>query len=887
MGLSIIAGGLAFVGSANATDLIVNGSFEADGDLKESGGTPGATPSGWSGFLQTYTHSEMYFAGPDIPAEENPGIHYTWQHRAVQGVNGDAGVPQVTQTVNLTAAVSAADIDAGQAQYTFSAWLASYGTPQQNPEQPYLTVQFFNVSSAQIGSTVVFDRTTALNWVRNADPSDTTPPSSANHQWSQYVKTSLVPQGSRTALVGIGRSPNAGLSGTPDTYVDLVKLDVAKCYSPVTNGLVAHLTFDNNFDDSSGNGVSGTGVNDPTFESGRLGQGIRITTTTDLSTNKYVTLGYPALIRFGSDADGSTTDFSFAFWAKIYTQSDDQAFISNKNWDSGGNRGFVIATEGDGMKWNAKDTISGRRDSPHVGPQLLDHTFHHVAVTFVRTGLGRIYIDGALVNETSVAPDTGQAVGSMDTDDLGFSVNLGQDGRGIYTDNGSASVDMTMDDLGIWRRNLTAAEVREIYTKGLAGRTLEQCAPESTTILTQPTDRTVFVGFKADFTVLASGGEPLSYQWRFNGTNIAAGTNSTLNLVNVQFNQAGSYAVVVTGVGNSVTSNPAILTVNPVPPCDLTPGLVVHLSFDGNYNDSAGYGVIGEPISTGSVDMTLPTFESGKLGQAVHILNTKDLTTNRVVKLGPDYPGVLKFGSDATSDTTDFSVSFWVNYTHNTDDQAYLSNKNWDSGDNNGWVLASQNSGGMKWNLRDDVNSRRDSPNVGAVRDGQWHNIVWTFDRHGNGTIYIDGEFVNATSMAPGAGQAVGSLDTAGLNVYIGTDGRGNYTDNGSAEIDMLFDDLGIWRRVLTATEAACIFSQGQQGTSLPTVGPRLSLTDLFFGDFQLSWPVTISDYILESSPNLNPGAIWTFEPTINNQATFSSIDPNNPIRFYRLRKSP
>src|SRR5262249_17780140 len=155
----------------------------------------------------------------------------------------------------------------------------------------------------------------------------------------------------------------------------------------------------------------------------------------------------------------------------------------------------------------------------------------------------------------------------------------------------------------------------------------------------------------------------------------------------------------------------------------------------------------------------------------------------------------------------------------------------WDSGGNLGWVLASQNSGGMKWNVKDDVNPRRDSPNVGAVRDGQWHNIVWTFNRHGSGTIYIDGEFVNATSMAPNAGQAVGSLDTdaAGLNVFIGTDGRGNYTDGNAAEIDMLFDDLGIWRRVLTATEAACIFSQGQQGIPLPTVGPKLALHDLSF----------------------------------------------------------
>ena len=66
------------------------------------------------------------------------------------------------------------------------------------------------------------------------------------------------------------------------------------------------------------------------------------------------------------------------------------AFISNKNWDSGGNPGFVVNTQGDGMKWNLRDNLSGRRDSPHVAPQLEDHAFHHIAVTFHRTGNGTI-----------------------------------------------------------------------------------------------------------------------------------------------------------------------------------------------------------------------------------------------------------------------------------------------------------------------------------------------------------------------------------------------------------------------------------------------------------------------------------------------------------------
>src|SRR5436190_16977390 len=96
IGLSILAGGLAFVGSANAVDLIVNGSFEAEG--RTAGGS---ALTGWSGFMGTYSHDgEAYYAGPPIPASEVPGAVYSWQHRAVAGVNGLGGVAQVTQTVN-------------------------------------------------------------------------------------------------------------------------------------------------------------------------------------------------------------------------------------------------------------------------------------------------------------------------------------------------------------------------------------------------------------------------------------------------------------------------------------------------------------------------------------------------------------------------------------------------------------------------------------------------------------------------------------------------------------------------------------------------------------------------------------------------------------------
>ncbi|HYV29599.1 MAG TPA: LamG domain-containing protein, partial [Candidatus Binatia bacterium] len=323
-------------------------------------------------------------------------------------------------------------------------------------------------------------------------------------------------------------------------------------------------------------------------------------------------------------------------------------------------------------------------------------------------------------------------------------------------------------------------------------------------------------------------------------------------------------------------------TVLPAPDCDLTPGLVVHLRFDGDYADSAGYGVVGLPVNS-------PSFEAGKIGQAVRITTTKDGVVNNYVSLG--YPSVLNFGSDATGDTTDFSVAFWTKIFHQADDQPFLSNKNWDAGGNLGWVINTENDG-MKWNLKDSLNGRRDSPDVGnQLNDGSFHHVAVTFRRRSLAAIYVDGAPVSVTSMAPDAGNPVGSLDTdtSGFNVNIGQDGRGTYTDGGRAEVDMIMDDVGIWRRALTEVEVACLFIRGQQGQALPTLGPRLTLTTLSFGDVNISWSPNLTGFVLESCKTLGPDAAWTpVDPALilNNTLTISpccdSDYPNS--RFFRLR---
>ncbi|MEI2725481.1 MAG: immunoglobulin domain-containing protein [Verrucomicrobiota bacterium] len=76
-----------------------------------------------------------------------------------------------------------------------------------------------------------------------------------------------------------------------------------------------------------------------------------------------------------------------------------------------------------------------------------------------------------------------------------------------------------------------------------------------------PASQTVNRGTNATFTVNATGSSPLSYQWRFNGGNIAGATNVTLILTNVPDSAAGNYDVVVSNASGTNASASATLTI--------------------------------------------------------------------------------------------------------------------------------------------------------------------------------------------------------------------------------------------------------------------------------------------------------------------------------------
>ena len=119
LGLSILAGGLSFVGAANAIDIVIDGGYESStnnlsGIVGQGGNDAAGINGGWTSFA-TYTYSAGYTqTGPT-----GSGQVYLRPYAASGGV--PASRQSVSQVDSLTPAITTAQIDASQGQYTASA----------------------------------------------------------------------------------------------------------------------------------------------------------------------------------------------------------------------------------------------------------------------------------------------------------------------------------------------------------------------------------------------------------------------------------------------------------------------------------------------------------------------------------------------------------------------------------------------------------------------------------------------------------------------------------------------------------------------------------------------------------------------------------------------
>lgn len=102
-------------------------------------------------------------------------------------------------------------------------------------------------------------------------------------------------------------------------------------------------------------------------------------------------------------------------------------------------------------------------------------------------------------------------------------------------------------------------------------------------IVTQPISQKVAEGDFANFTVLAIGATPITYQWQFNGKNIDGATNALLVLPSVKPSNAGEYRAIATNPAGSETSLAATLEVTPPEPDQALTLGEMHMQIDGSF----------------------------------------------------------------------------------------------------------------------------------------------------------------------------------------------------------------------------------------------------------------------------------------------------------------
>ena len=222
-GLAVLAGGLAFVGAADATELVLDGSFENTSPSSSTiinigGKTNPGVGGGWSLF-STYTYSTGYA----LPLTNSLGVAIGGTEflrpyaSGVQNINNSSET--VTQTVSLTASttLTPAKIDAGQAIYSMSAWFSSYETQGDYSD---LTLTFMDATTNALGTPVALG---GSNFVANLPTAPFGKYTDAK-SWGQDLRTGTLPVGARYAQILI---QSTSVVGSPDGYVDVVSLDVA------------------------------------------------------------------------------------------------------------------------------------------------------------------------------------------------------------------------------------------------------------------------------------------------------------------------------------------------------------------------------------------------------------------------------------------------------------------------------------------------------------------------------------------------------------------------------------------------------------------------------------------------------------------------------------
>ncbi len=504
---------------------------------------------------------------------------------------------------------------------------------------------------------------------------------------------------------------------------------------------------------AEGNAVDGIGGHDGTmvnvgFVPGVLGTAFKFSGNSSVVADKYV-------------ANVGTNDFSVSFW--IQTRSKGlMAVLGQRDMCWWGHMWDVRAIDTTAQP-HAIGVEMGDDNSNWAGAstgnfnevQFNDGIFHHVA--FVRENRKiSFYIDGRWSQSSySRVPVT---INNSARFTMGLDVC-------DFVDTTRPFVG-ALDEIEIYGKALSDAEVYSLY----------QPDPHLTVIV-QPHSHSVVESNATSLSVTVTGIQPISYQWRLNGTNIAGATSSELSFGSATLAESGIYDVVATNPSGDVTSHQAALTV--IPAASVLPGLIHKWSGEGNGDDLVGNTQVAG-LNCG--------FRAGVSGQGFSFTNLyTDVNTVQFVQFDE---GTGMFGSN------DFTIDFWI-YSDAPGYQVIMQKvPSFDF-----WLYE----GIVNFGIRDSW-GRKGRIDTGAlsIRDNKFHHIAVT--RGGEAvSMYVDGSLVSSTNIA-----SLGYLDS--VRAFALAD------DGSRPRFQGILDEVEMYNRSLTPTEIAGIYTKSAyspRGTSI------------------------------------------------------------------------
>ena len=562
-----------------------------------------------------------------------------------------------------------------------------------------------------------------------------------SYQW-RFNTTNIVGKTNASLLIANVQITNAGTysvivsNGVTSILSSNAVLTVNLPCDPPPSGLVSWWAAEGNaYDQESGN--NGTLVGNTTYGPGEVGQG-------------FVMDGNGSGVKVSGTTNLWLQNFTIETWIR-------RASTSVVTYDSGGNAtifGYGTGAYFLGISGSAGTLFFSQMGNYNYvsGPSITDTNWHHVAVTKVGSTVV-FYLDGVAYATPAYS--------------VTFTFAGGPPGIGYWAESGGDGFLGTIDEMSIYNRALASNEVAAIYVAGSAGKCFTPMPPS---ITSQPTNQTVFVGQPASFSVSASGTPPLSYQWRFNTTNIVNATNATLTLTNVQLTQAGNYSVLVTNIAGSTNSIAAALTIN-IPSCVAPPsGLVSWWAAEGNALDRIG-------TNNGTL-VGNASYGVGEVGQAfVFDGNGSGVSVGNPPSLKLQVLTIemwLKRGSSSVIGNGNGAVLFGY--------------------DTGGYLLWMDASGALHFNRNGEVYSTTGP----TIADTNWHHVAMTFS--GNTVdFYLDGNLADSVSHSV----TFTFTTPAGIGCYADAKNQGFL---GS------LDEVSVYNRVLTSTEIQAIYIAGSEG---------------------------------------------------------------------------